>query len=233
MRQRATQEGKSLACCSARGGGGDVKKSIGLHMLERCDTCSGANWGQFQWSSLLLWSLSWTGWKTSCFPHPEKRKGRRCGWEALRSLPDNLFKLDTAQTDSCIADRKFSFYMSHPSSASPGPHPYFSSTVCPFRFSNDGFNQSFVSLSPLPGLSVLFCIQNVNFDPPTNLSDGGRLCGLMQKHPSSHQTLRVWSQSIIKVLGSKILCRQTGAMVLRFIKIILMINGFSDQIISY
>lgn len=86
--------------------------------------------------------------------------------------------------------------------------PHLSSTVCPFRFSNDGFNHSFVSLSPLPGLSVLFCIQNVNFDPPTNLSDGGRLCGLMQKHPSSHQTLRVWSQSsyIIKVLGSKMLC---------------------------
>lgn len=84
------QEGKSLVCCSAGGGGGDVKRTTGLYMLERCNTCSGANWGQFQQSSLSLWSLRRAGWKTSCFPHQERRKGRRCGWEALRSLPDNL-----------------------------------------------------------------------------------------------------------------------------------------------
>lgn len=42
-----------------------------------------------------------------------------------------------------------------------------SSPFCPFRASRDGLNQSFVSLSSLPGLSVLFCIQNLNFDPPT------------------------------------------------------------------
>lgn len=37
------QEGKQLVSCSAGGGGGDVKRTIELYMLERCDTRSGAN----------------------------------------------------------------------------------------------------------------------------------------------------------------------------------------------
>lgn len=164
------QEGKQLVSCSAGGGGGDVKRTIELYMLERCDTRSGANWGQFQRSSLSLWSPSRAGWKTSCFPRQERRKGRRCGWEAaLRSLPDNS-KLDTAQTVSFSAGRISYFHLSHLSRASPWPRPHFSqssSAFCPFRASRDGLNQSFVSLSSLPGLSVLFCIQNLNFDPPT------------------------------------------------------------------
>lgn len=36
------QEGKQLVCGSA-GGGGDVRRTIGLCMLERCGVRSGAN----------------------------------------------------------------------------------------------------------------------------------------------------------------------------------------------
>lgn len=191
------QEGRLLVCCSAGGGGGDVERTIGLYMLEKCDTCGGANWGQFQPSSLSLWSLSRAGWKTSCFPHQERRKGRRCGWEALRALPDNLNLIQHKLFPSLPT--VFFFPSVPPLLCFTGAAATFflrvfvhilSLLICSRWF------QSKLCLTISTSWTICFVLHS-KFElwSSHDLSDGGHVCGLAQKPLSSHQTLRVWSQT--------------------------------------
>lgn len=154
------------------------------------------------------------GWmKDILLPSPREEE-REATWVGGPPLATWQFQLETAQTVSFTADRISYLHMSQPSSASPRPRPRFlresSSTFCPFGCSHDGFNQSFVSLSPLPGLSVWFCIQNVNFDPPTT-------CQTVDTCVASCTSIQVHIKrcvcvipnqlhDVIKVFGAKLLC---------------------------
>lgn len=192
------QEGKQLVSCSAGGGGGDVKRTIELYMLERCDTRSGANWGQFQRSSLSLWSPSRAGWKTSCFPRQERRKGRRCGWEAaLRSLPDNSNWIRHKRFPSVQAEYLISIRPTSPVLHRDRGH-IFPSVVLPVLSISckSRWFKSKLCLAIFTSWTICFVLHS-KFElwSSHNLSDSGHVCGLTQKHPSSHQTLRVWSST--------------------------------------
>lgn len=205
------QEGKPLVCCSAGGSGGDVKRTTGLYMLERCDTCSGANWGQFQRSSLSLWSLSWAGWKTSCFPHQERRKGRRCGWEALCSPPDNsnliqhkLFPSLQTEYFICLCPTSPLLHRGH-------VHIFLRVIlhVCPFHFSHD------VSITALSHyLHFLDCLFGFAFKiwtlilpQPVRRWTCVWPCAEASKFTSNAAcVIPNQLHDVIKVFGSKLLC---------------------------
>lgn len=192
------QEGKQLVSCAAGGGGGDVKRTIELYMLERCDTRSGANWGQFQRSSLSLWSPGRAGWKTSCFPRQERRKGRRCGWEAaLRSLPDNSNLIRHKRFPSLPTEYLISICSTSPLLQRDRVHSFLSIVLHALSIScKSWWFKSKLCLTIFPSWTICFVLHSkCELWSSHNLSDGGRVCGLVHKRPSSHQTLRVWSQT--------------------------------------
>lgn len=167
---------KGNCMCSVGGGGGDVRRTIGLCMLERCGVRSRANWGQFQPSSLLalIPQLNWM--KDILLPSPRREEGETSGgWRTSVFYLTNMALCST----NC-----FLYYMDNLmfSSVSPlicltlvasSPTPFCRSTpIFPANINHDGLYQCFVSLSVLPWLPLfccfpLQCIQNLNFDPPT------------------------------------------------------------------
>lgn len=145
------------------GGGGDVRRTIGLCMLERYRVRSGANWGQFQLSSLsaLILQLNWM--KDILLPSPrrEERRGELGGGWVVMSflyLTNMTWYSTNCSITQIISDLHLScLYLcqtlvtSSPMPFCDSPSPFFLGNINP-----DGFYQYFAFLSVLPCLPLLF-----------------------------------------------------------------------------
>lgn len=138
----------------------------------------------FSWVTSQLWSFSWTGWKTSCFPLQRGRKGEASwpGGGLWSQFSTWRIWLDAAQTVSCITQIVSDLHLTRlylcqtlatslPMPFCDSPSPFFLGNINP-----NGFYQCFVFLSVLPCLPLLFSFQVHSISElwsTHDLSDGG------------------------------------------------------------
>lgn len=175
-------------------GGGGVGRTIGSCMLERCRVRSGANWGQFQQSSVsaLIPQLNWM--KDILLPSPRREEGK-ARWRGVRvwrwgaeffyltnkawcSTNCFLYCTDNLYIFPCAPLPNSGYILAH-------AFLWIIPPLFPANINPDGLYQCFVSLSVLPWLALLFS--------PTEHSKSE----LWSSHDLSDSGLKAWSDPLL------------------------------------